>query len=126
MSVVYGETKGVINVMEQGAPFKRPQYKQIAWNANYDGDIANIDFATNDNGIYDVQHMRLDNSDIMRMLSVQPVNMPLENRLIRDFGATDLMPLEGVMKPKRHKTKRVKHGRKKGSGFKRKSYKLRR
>ena len=123
MSAIYGETKGIINVMEQGSPYSKPQYKQIAWNADYDGDIANIDYATINNGKAEVLHQRLDNADIMRMLSVQPVEMSLDKRLIQDFGATDLMALEGIRshkKPKHlsRKYKRRRHSHKKGYGKK--------
>jgi len=127
MSTVYGETKGFVNVVEQHGPFSKPQRKKIAWNVDYDGDIANIDIATDTNGRGDIQHMRLDNNDIMRMLSVQPVEMPLEQRLSQDFGVP--IALEGAIRNKGygHSYKRSrKHSSRKKHYVNRKNHKTRR
>jgi hypothetical protein len=58
---------------------------EIEWLGNYDGNIANINININDNGKNEIIDMRLNNNDIMEILGVQPVEMPMEQRLINDF-----------------------------------------
>lgn len=58
---------------------------QINWDADYDGDIANVslDFNTNgETGHYDIQ---LDNEDLAEILSIPTVNSPIDKRLTNDF-----------------------------------------
>jgi len=58
---------------------------EIEWQGNYDGNIANINININDNGKNEIIDMRLNNNDLMELLGVQPVEIPMEQRLINDF-----------------------------------------
>lgn len=58
---------------------------QINWDADYDGDVANISINTNSDGIRDHFDITLDNQDLANILNVQSVNMPIHQRLKNDF-----------------------------------------
>lgn len=57
----------------------------INWDADYDGNIANISINTNTDGTSDNYKFSLDNFDLANMLNVQSVNMPIDERLQMDF-----------------------------------------
>lgn len=100
---------------------------EIEWQGDYDGNIANINLNINENGNQEFVSMKLSNQDIMKMLGIQPVNIPIEQRLMNDFLSSDktknyhrsykpLKPvtLEGALikrksVKKRHRKKRKTH-----------------
>jgi hypothetical protein len=89
---------------------------EIMWNGDYDGNKANIHLDINDNGAKDHISMQLDNEDLMNILGIQPVEVPLEERLSVDFLDEPYRPitLEGALLEKRnkrksHKRKSAKH-----------------
>jgi hypothetical protein len=93
---------------------------EIKWIGDYDGNKANIDLDINDNGNRELVSMHLDNNDLMNILGIQPVQIPLEQRLTNDFFVEPYRPitLEGALtKRKTHKhsrhnkylTRRQKH-----------------
>ena len=55
------------------------------WDANYDGNTANILVDTSTNGKHNVYAIQLDNEDLASLLNVPSDNITLEKRLIRDF-----------------------------------------
>ena len=59
---------------------------ETKWDADYDGNVAHIDLATNNNGEINKYKINLDNEDLAHMLSLPSVNMPLERRLEMDYG----------------------------------------
>jgi len=61
------------------------QINQINWDADYDGDVANIAVDTKSNGITKHYDIKLDNDDLANLLNIQTVNMPLNHRLKMDF-----------------------------------------
>lgn len=67
---------------------------QIAWDADYDGDIANISLDTNTNGKYQHYDVKLDNQDLANILNIQGVNMPIHKRLQMDFNEPTNIPQE--------------------------------
>lgn len=75
----YGFAKTIINKNN------KKTRNEIMWNGNYNGNIANIEVNTNDNGIREIVKMQLNNNDILNILGVQPINIPLEQRLQNDF-----------------------------------------
>ena len=75
----YGFAKTVINKNNKKTK------NEIMWNGDYNGNIANIEVNINDNGNEKIVKMQLDNNDILHMLGVQPINIPLEQRLQNDF-----------------------------------------
>lgn len=57
----------------------------IEWDADYNGEIVDINVSVNDNGNKQNIHAQLDNNDIMRLLEVPYVDIPLDNRLSMDY-----------------------------------------
>jgi len=58
---------------------------QIKWDADYDGDIANLSVDTNTDGKRKHFNFSLDNQDLANILNIQSVNMPIDKRLKMDF-----------------------------------------
>jgi hypothetical protein len=58
---------------------------EIKWDADYDGDVANVSINSNNDGIHDKFHFTLNNHDLANILNIDTINMPLEQRLKRDF-----------------------------------------
>jgi hypothetical protein len=75
----YGFTKTLV---QQNGHYSGNEMK---WQGDYDGNVANIDININDNGISKHVSMQLDNNDLAHMLGIQPINIPLEQRLMNDF-----------------------------------------
>ena len=58
---------------------------QVKWNADYNGDIANLSVDTNTDGKRKHFDFSLDNQDLANILNIQSVNMPIDKRLKMDF-----------------------------------------
>lgn len=58
---------------------------EINWDADYDGDIANISIDTVSNGKSKHFDIKLDNNDLDDILNVESVNIPVDKRLQNDF-----------------------------------------
>lgn len=58
---------------------------QTNWDADYDGEIANISIDTESNGNRKKFDFILDNEDLANILNVQSVNIPIHKRLKMDF-----------------------------------------
>jgi hypothetical protein len=74
-----GETKTILHNNNHN------DVSKINWDAEYDGDIANVslDFNTNGKkGHYDIQ---LNNNDLAEILNIPTVNSPIDKRLLYDF-----------------------------------------
>lgn len=89
---------------------------EMKWQGDYNGKIANIDVNINDNGYREFISMQLDNNDLRNLLGIQPVNIPIEKRLINDFLSPkkNYIPitLEGALiKQKSRKHRQKKHKR---------------
>ena len=114
----YGFTKTMIQ--------DNDQIKQnvIQWKGNYDGNIANINVGINDNGNSEMISMQLTNEDLVHLLGVQPVQMPLEKRLLNDYlSAKQYKPitLEGALIKKKSRKHRKRYTNKRKKSY-RKSY----
>jgi len=59
---------------------------QINWDADYDGNVANISVDLNGNGKNSHYDFSFDNQDLANILSVPSVTSPLEKRLKKDFS----------------------------------------
>lgn len=59
---------------------------EINWDANYDGDVANISIDTEANGKSNHFDIKLDNNDLANLLNIHSVNMPIDKRLKIDFN----------------------------------------
>jgi hypothetical protein len=58
---------------------------KINWDAEYDGDIANISLDLNTNGRNEHVDIQLDNDDLADILNIPTVNTPIDRRLKSDF-----------------------------------------
>jgi hypothetical protein len=58
---------------------------EIKWDANYDGEVANISVSSNTDGTKQHYDFKLDNQDLETMLNIPSVDIPLHNRLQQDF-----------------------------------------
>ena len=59
---------------------------ELKWDADYDGDLANISFTSNTNGHKKHFDISLDNNDLENILNVPSVDMPIHQRLQMDFS----------------------------------------
>jgi hypothetical protein len=58
---------------------------KINWDAEYDGDIANVSLNLNTNGRNEHFDIKLNNEDLADILNIQTVNTPIDKRLKYDF-----------------------------------------
>lgn len=65
---------------------------QINWNADYDGDVANISFDTNTDGKRNHFDLSLNNEDLANILNIPSVNTPIDKRLKMDFQESQYIP----------------------------------
>ena len=82
--------------------------KIVKWNGEYDGKFANINIAINNNNKQKIINIQLTNDEIMDLLKIQPVSMPLETRLSKQFLNKPIILEEVLMKNKSIKKKRHK------------------
>ena len=68
----------------------RNYFNQVNWDADYDGNTANISVNLNADGKRDKFNISLDNEDLANILTIPSVNTPIDKRLKMDFqGSTD-------------------------------------
>ena len=109
-----GSTKTIIHDNNQN------NINQINWDADYDGQNANISLDLTNNGKSGHYDIKLNNNDLAKMLNFDSVNLPLDQRLKGDFGrkkkinldptvynlyledlqSTPLLPIPTTMNPK--------------------------
>jgi len=58
---------------------------EIKWDADYDGDVANISMDLTNNGNVNHYNVKLDNDDLANILNINSVKMPIHKRLEKDF-----------------------------------------
>lgn len=58
---------------------------EINWDADYDGNMANITIDTDTDGKSKHFDIKLDNNDLANILNVESINMPIDKRLKIDF-----------------------------------------
>lgn len=63
----------------------RNHINQVNWDADYDGDMANISIKTNTDGNREHFDVTLDNEDLANILNVNSINIPIHQRLKNDF-----------------------------------------
>jgi hypothetical protein len=63
----------------------QPQFNQINWDADYDGQIANISVTSAIDGNKKHYDIKLDNEDLANMLNIPSINTPIDKRLQMDF-----------------------------------------
>ena len=60
----------------------------IDWDADYDGNVANISLDLTNNGNVNHLNLKLDNDDLANILNINSVKMPIHKRLEKDFKKT--------------------------------------
>lgn len=65
---------------------------EMNWDADYDGDVANISIDTESNGRTKHFDIKLGNNDLANLLNIQSVNMPINKRLRMDFDNPNFNP----------------------------------
>ena len=106
----YGITKTLIKKN------KKTVKNEIKWIGNYDGNNANIKLDIDDNGTKNTVDLQLDNDGLMNLLGVQPIEIPLEQRLIKDFLTeqnNEPITLDGIIKYPKHKKQTIRNKYKK-------------
>jgi hypothetical protein len=58
---------------------------EIKWDADYDGDVANISLDLTNNGNVNHLNLKLDNDDLANILNISSVKTPIHRRLAKDF-----------------------------------------
>lgn len=110
----YGFTKTIIQDNEHKIN------NEIQWKGDYDGRIANIDVGINNNGNREFVSLQLDNNELRQLdnnelrqiFGIQPVNLPLEKRLMRDYYMNKPITLEGALIKRKSRRHRKKHQKK--------------
>ena len=64
----------------------KQQFNQINWDADYDGQIANIAVNSDIDGNKNHFDIKLDNNDLANMLNIPTISMPIHKRLQIDFN----------------------------------------
>jgi len=64
---------------------KHNHFNQTNWDADYDGNIANLSVKTNTDGKHNQFHISLDNEDLANILNIPSINIPIDKRLKNDF-----------------------------------------
>jgi len=67
-------------------------FNEINWDADYDGNIANISFNSNTDGKHNKFNVSLDNEDLANILNIPSVNTPIDKRLKMDFDEPSYRP----------------------------------
>jgi len=65
---------------------------EINWDADYDGNVANISLDLQNNGSHKHYDINLDNNDLANILNIPSVNIPIHRRLKSDFQKKLLNP----------------------------------
>ena len=58
---------------------------EINWDADYDGDVANLSLTTNNDGKNEQFEVSLNNDDLAKILNYPSVNTPIHKRLEYDY-----------------------------------------
>jgi hypothetical protein len=64
----------------------RNQFNETNWDADYDGNVANISVTSNTDGNKKRYNVSLDNEDLANLLNVPSISMPIDKRLQFDFA----------------------------------------
>ena len=61
-------------------------FNQINWDADYDGQTANISVTTDSDGNKNHFDLKLDNEDLVNILNIPTINIPIDKRIQMDFN----------------------------------------
>jgi hypothetical protein len=60
-------------------------YNEIEWNADYDGENANLSLNVDDNGVKEHMNMKMNNNELAELLNIPSEKNMLDQRLYSDF-----------------------------------------
>jgi hypothetical protein len=83
MIETYIKNKGITKSFSQNNNEKKTN--ELSWDTDYDGNVSNISLHLNNNGKHKNYNFSLNNDDLANMLNIDSINVPLEQRLKRDF-----------------------------------------
>jgi len=63
----------------------KTHFNELTWDADYDGNLANISVMTNTDGKKENFDLTMDNNDLAKILNVPSIDLPLDKRLEMDF-----------------------------------------
>jgi hypothetical protein len=84
----YIKNKGVTQTIIRNN--NQNQFNEVNWDADYDGNTANISVTTDDDGIKQQYDITLDSIDLENLFNINSVDIPLHKRLMKDFSKTKL------------------------------------
>jgi len=84
MTTTYIRNKGITETFFQNGKHQH-ELNKVKWDADYNGDLANLKVNINNNGKKKKVQMQFTNEDLAAILSIPAVNKPLEQRLQDDF-----------------------------------------
>jgi hypothetical protein len=93
----YGVTKSYIQKNN------KKSLNELKWKGKYDGNKAHIELLLNEDGKKEYMQMKLTNKELMELLNVQPIETPLDQKLLMDF-----MPMRSTTKRRKSKTRKSK------------------
>ena len=64
------------------------KFNELHWDADYDGETANISLDSTINGRTNHYNIELDNEDLANLLNIPSVNMPIDKRLKMDLESS--------------------------------------
>lgn len=82
----YIKNKGVTQTIFHNSNNNQNGFNEINWDADYDGNTANISVTTDSNGVIQHYDATLDNIDLEKLLNIPSVDMLLDKRLTNDFA----------------------------------------
>jgi hypothetical protein len=82
----YIKNKGITQTIIHNSNNNQNEFNEINWDADYDGNTANISVTTDTNGLRQHYDATLDNIDLDKLLNIPSVDMPLHKRLADDFA----------------------------------------
>ena len=83
MSDVYIRSKGATKTLIRSNNIEK--IKQFDWDADYNGERANISLDMSEKGEHDHYKIQLSNDDLKKLFIVPSVNQPIHQRLQNDF-----------------------------------------
>ena len=82
----YIKNKGITQTIIHNSNNNQNEFNEINWDADYDGNTANISITSDTNGLRQHYDATLDNIDLDKLLNIPSVDMPLHKRLANDFS----------------------------------------
>ena len=82
----------------------------VKWDADYNGEIANVNLKLNDNGSEKQYKVEMTNEDLANMINVPSINKPIHNRLLEDFNENNMLqPMVIEIDNIKPKQKKISH-----------------